>query len=339
MCALVEKDVLYLADTVFRCGEIEKTFLGSLAFHQHYSSHNGQHPYRSRQRREVSHSGQGHYKCSVCGKAFSKKYKFTEHWRVRTGEKPYLCSDCGKFFRQSSSLIHHRKVHTGERPYECCNCGKVFVHKYKLFEHQRTHTGKRPYECTECGKAFARKDSLVQHQKIHTGENPHKCSECGKCFLYRNNLLAHQRIHSGEKPYGCSKCGKSFIFKIRLLYHQRVHTGEKPCAVNVGKPMSTKEVLLCIREFILWRRLMGVTNVENCLQPVSPSTDMRILTLHEGITSALSVGKLSVAKWSPMSAREPTLEKDPVSVTNVGEPSCARLHCSTPKSAHWTKAF
>ncbi|XP_043290702.1 zinc finger protein 419-like isoform X3 [Cervus canadensis] len=211
VCALVEKDVLYLADTVFRYGEIEKTFLGSLAFLQHYSSHDGQPPYRSRQRREVSHSGQGHYKCSVCGKAFSKKYKFTEHWRVHTGEKPYLCSDCGKFFRQSSSLIHHRKVHTGERPYECCNCGKVFVHKYKLFEHQRTHTGKRPYECTECGKAFARKDSLVQHQKIHTGENPHKCSECGKCFLYRNNLLAHQRIHTGEKPYGCSKCVRTSL--------------------------------------------------------------------------------------------------------------------------------
>ncbi|XP_070243057.1 zinc finger protein 419-like [Bos mutus] len=209
VCALVERDVLYLADPALRRREIEKTFLGSLGFLQNHSSHDGEHPCRSRQRREAPHSGQGHYKCSECGKAFRKKYKFTEHWRVHTGEKPYLCSDCGKFFRQSSSLIHHRKVHTGERPYECCDCGKVFVHKYKLFEHQRTHTGKRPYECNECEKAFARKDSLVQHQKIHTGENPHKCSECGKCFLYRNNLLAHQRIHPGEKPYGCSKCGLS----------------------------------------------------------------------------------------------------------------------------------
>ncbi|XP_030618580.1 zinc finger protein 773-like [Delphinapterus leucas] len=194
---LVEKDVLYLADNMFTCREVEKAFLGSLGFPQHQPSHDGEHPRRSRQRREVSHPGQEHHKCSECGKAFSKKFKFAEHLRVHTGEKPYECSDCGKFFRHSSSLIHHRKVHTGERPYECCN-------------------------------SLLCKDSLVQHQKIHTGENPHKCGECGKCFLYKNNLLVHQRIHSGERPYGCSKCGKSFVFKKRLLYHQRIQTAERP---------------------------------------------------------------------------------------------------------------
>ena len=53
VCALVERDVLYLADTVLRRREIEKTFLGSLGFLQHHSSHDGEHPCRSRQRREA----------------------------------------------------------------------------------------------------------------------------------------------------------------------------------------------------------------------------------------------------------------------------------------------
>ncbi|XP_007175560.2 zinc finger protein 883-like isoform X1 [Balaenoptera acutorostrata] len=224
---LVTSCKVFLPDNMFTCGEVEKAFLGSLGFPQHQPSHYGEHPGTSRQSREVSHPGEGHYECSECGKAFSKNYKFTEHLRVHTGEKPYECSDCGKFFRHSSSLTHHRKVHTGKRLYECCNCGKVFAHKYKLVEHQRIHTGERSYECNPCGKAFLQKDTLVQHQKVHTGENP-KSSECGKPFLYKKNLLVHHRIHIGEKPYGCSKCGKSFIFKKRLLDHQRIHTGEKP---------------------------------------------------------------------------------------------------------------
>ncbi|XP_022420486.1 zinc finger protein 550 isoform X2 [Delphinapterus leucas] len=278
---LAEKDVLYLADNMFTCGEVEKAFLGSLGFPQHQPSHDGEHPRRSRRSREVSHPGQGHHKCSECGKAFSKKFKFTEHLRVHTGEKPYECSDCGKFFRHSSSLIHHRKVHTGERPYECCNCGKVFAHKYKLFEHQRIHTGKRPYECNECGKAFLRKDSLVQHQKIHTGENPHKCGECGKCFLYKNNLLVHQRIHSGERPYGCSKCGKSFVFKKRLLYHQRIHTGERPYMCSeCGKAYVYKGSL------IVHKRIHTLEKAYGCNKCGKFFTSSFALNRHENVHTA-----------------------------------------------------
>nr|XP_014337660.1 PREDICTED: zinc finger protein 154-like [Bos mutus] len=225
---LVTSCKIFVPDTVFTCGAVEQDFLGSLGFLQHQPSHDGEHPDRSGQRRGGSHPGQGHYKCSECGKGFSKKYKFTEHLRVHTGEKPYKCNDCGKFFRLRGGLSHHRRVHTGEKPFDCGKCGKVFIYKCKLVQHQRVHTGERPYECQECGKAYARKDSLVQHQKVHTGEKPHKCSECGKLFLYRNKLLVHQRIHTGEKPFKCTECGKSFSYKTSLIIHQRTHTGERP---------------------------------------------------------------------------------------------------------------
>lgn len=98
---LVTSCKIFVPDTVFTCGAVEQDFLGSLGFLQHQPSHDGEHPDRSGQRRGGSHPGQGHYKCSECGKGFSKKYKFTEHLRVHTGEKPYKCNDCGKFFRCS----------------------------------------------------------------------------------------------------------------------------------------------------------------------------------------------------------------------------------------------
>ena len=242
---LVTSCKIFVPDTVFTCGEVEEDFLGSLGFLQHQPSHDGEHPRRSRQSRGASHPGQGHYKCSECGKAFSKKYKFTEHLRVHTGEKPYKCNDCGKFFRLRGGLSHHRRVHTGEKPFDCSKCGKVFIYKCKLVQHQRVHTGERPYECQECGKAYARKDSLVQHQKVHTGEKPHKCSECGKLFLYRNKLLVHQRIHTGEKPFKCTECGKSFSYKTSLIIHQRTHTGERPYMCGeCGKAYVNKKSLI-----------------------------------------------------------------------------------------------
>uniref|UniRef100_A0A8C0DEF7 Zinc finger protein 549 n=1 Tax=Balaenoptera musculus TaxID=9771 RepID=A0A8C0DEF7_BALMU len=226
---LVTSCKVFLPVNMFTCGEVEKAFLGSLGFPPHQPSHYGEHPGTSRQSREVSHPGEGHYECSECGKAFSKKYKFTDHLRVHTGEKPYECSDCGKFFRLTSSLTHHRKVHTGKRLYECCNCGKVFAHKYKLVEHQRIHTGERSYECNQCGKAFLQKDTLVQHQKrIHTGERPYECNQCGKAFKLKYTLVRHQTVHTGEKPFNCNECGKPFSYKTSLLEHQRIHTGERP---------------------------------------------------------------------------------------------------------------
>ncbi|XP_047647905.1 zinc finger protein 549-like [Phacochoerus africanus] len=70
---LVTSCQVLVSDNMFTCREVEKDFLGSLDFLQHQPTRNGEHPRRRRKSREVSHPGRGHYECSECGKAFTKK--------------------------------------------------------------------------------------------------------------------------------------------------------------------------------------------------------------------------------------------------------------------------
>ncbi|CAK6437531.1 unnamed protein product [Pipistrellus nathusii] len=194
---------------------------------------------------EALRSGQRHYECSECGKAFSRKDSLVQHHRVHTGERPYECSECGKTFSRKPILAQHQRIHTGEMPYECGICGKVFNHSSNLIVHQRVHTGARPYKCNECGKAYSHKSTLVQHESVHTGERPYECSECGKYFGHKYRLIKHWSVHTGARPYECIECGKFFTQSSDLVAHQRVHNGEKPYVCSeCGKAFSHKHVLV-----------------------------------------------------------------------------------------------
>ncbi|KGL94766.1 Zinc finger protein 329, partial [Charadrius vociferus] len=56
------------------------------------------------------------YKCTQCGKSFSRNSALTQHQAVHRGERVFQCSYCGDRFTRSSSLILHGKTHEGEKP-------------------------------------------------------------------------------------------------------------------------------------------------------------------------------------------------------------------------------
>ena len=56
------------------------------------------------------------YKCTFCGKGFSKHQRLKEHTNIHTGERPYMCKFCGaSFASQGTHRMHERMVHLGHK--------------------------------------------------------------------------------------------------------------------------------------------------------------------------------------------------------------------------------
>ena len=179
------------------------------------------------ERKNLLKSGDG-YKCSVCERVFSERFRLNIHLKSHTEEKPFKCQTCPKAFAQKYKLIYHERTHSGEKPYECKKCGKSFAHMEGYRQHYNLHTGEKPYSCLHCGQKFRLRSSLRVHQAIHITTRNFKCGKCSKSFKIKRSLNRHvKRVHWNPGRHECGECGETFSTKTRLTSHEFLHKHEK----------------------------------------------------------------------------------------------------------------
>ncbi|KAG8004434.1 Gastrula zinc finger protein XlCGF57.1, partial [Nibea albiflora] len=150
--------------------------------------------------------GEKPFKCSVCGKRYSREESYTAHMKLHSEGKHFSCSFCKKTFQQRGNVVTHMRIHTGEKPFSCPFCDRKFARSSTLTSHMRVHTGEKPFSCSVCKASFSVGGKLSEHMRIHTGEKPFSCSDCGKTFARREHLTQHLSVHTGKKPFSCSVC-------------------------------------------------------------------------------------------------------------------------------------
>lgn len=93
----------------------------------------------SRQQHEkTTHTGEQHFRCHCCERAFSTAYRLKRHMSAHTTERPHRC-ECGASFTLLTSYQRHMRGHMDDRPHACTQCDKRFIEPYKLKKHMLVH--------------------------------------------------------------------------------------------------------------------------------------------------------------------------------------------------------
>lgn len=150
-----------------------------------------------------------------CGKSFKRKQALHKH--MGTHVPTYRCEVCPKTFSNKYKLRDHLRRHLKKKPFKCRDCGNDYACKASLLTHecplaaQSTALDVKPFKCTSCNAAFHREASLLYHIVKHTEDRgSFRCQFCFLEFTKKANLELHtQSDHLGQ--FNGSSLGSSSI--------------------------------------------------------------------------------------------------------------------------------
>lgn len=254
ICRETNSQPISRATVLFKCNECPRVFFSEKLVKNHVQTHqttknpSAENP-KSVQDQSTPAIGQVNleerqmYRCNLCGKEYSTKYKFIIHEKTHTLK--YKCDKCHEVFQYNHLLHLHEGIKHGSKRYECKICNKSFEDLTYFYLHNKGHNPKyalkdkekKPLNnsliCELCGKMLRGKDSLRKHMVWHSGESNFECTACGKKFKSTNSLTVHHRIHLDEKPYQCKQCDKTFRQITSLRIHERYHSGHRPYVCHI----------------------------------------------------------------------------------------------------------
>ena len=82
----------------------------------------------------------GTFACNECERKFSCDVNLQRHRKnqhINNDDKPYKCTQCGKGFTKPIILEGHMNMHLGLKPYKCQFCGQGFQNDSNMRAHQK----------------------------------------------------------------------------------------------------------------------------------------------------------------------------------------------------------
>ncbi|XP_037044569.1 zinc finger protein 2-like isoform X2 [Bradysia coprophila] len=166
-------------------------------------------------------------KCSICGKEFFTRSKFTAHVRGHDRRGWKKCPICNESF--GSLTRHMNGKHLKIRNYICDICGSAYTQWTSLKEHietkhmqihKRKSENAATWPCEKCGKVFAFRRLLNVHVQLHSGKS-YVCNECGQSFRHNKYLAKHRKQHRAIVKLRCTMCEKEYVQKVGLRLHMK----------------------------------------------------------------------------------------------------------------------
>ena len=193
------------------------------------------------------------YRCSKCGKSFSKKYYASVHCKPK---KPWKCPNCSEEIAQKRNVKRHlelchkkksKKPQLSSTPntFSCDVCDKSFLVKWSMIRHKQRQHGiveAKTLECesSECSFATNSKEQMKRHETLYHGMGPtFNCDMCDSKLFSEIGLRKHRQT---AHRINCDECMGSFANAKKLRMHKAMFHAKASQLQDANANLETSKV-------------------------------------------------------------------------------------------------